>query len=61
VTRDFEVEINTAGGGYRVCAQSAAGESASVSVPFPFDDASLDRQLQMLELPYCARPRQRES
>jgi CHAT domain/WD domain, G-beta repeat len=50
VTRDFEVEIATAGDGYRVCAQSAAGESGSVTVSFPFDDLTLDRQLQMLEL-----------
>jgi DNA-binding beta-propeller fold protein YncE len=48
--RDFEIEIDAARAGYRVSARSAAGESASVPVPFPFDDHGLENQLRMLEL-----------
>jgi hypothetical protein len=47
---DFEVEISGESGGYRVAARSAAGDTSSVPVWFPFDDLALGRQLQALEL-----------
>ena len=47
---DFEVEISGEGGNYRVAARSAAGDTSSVQVRFPFDDLALNRQLQALEL-----------
>ena len=48
---DFEVEISSEGGSYRVAARSAAaGDTGPVPVRFPFDDLALDRHLQAVEL-----------
>ena len=47
---DFEVEISSADGSYRLAARSAAGETSPIAVTFPFEDLELGRRLQAVEL-----------